>query len=92
MSGTRISLAPIHLILLQIGEPEEHKYKLLVVSSLYDTTAPLGREILLNLIRHLVEGFKLQDTSVVELLKRSVIYFLPQTSKFQNVFDMYNSK
>ncbi|EDX00791.1 carboxypeptidase D isoform X1 [Drosophila yakuba] len=74
-----------------IGEPEEHKYKLLVVSSLYDTTAPLGREILLNLIRHLVEGFKLQDASVVELLQRSVIYFLPQTSKFQNVFDMYNS-
>ncbi|XP_017067490.1 carboxypeptidase D isoform X2 [Drosophila eugracilis] len=73
-----------------IGEPEEHKYKLLVVSSLYDTAAPLGREILLNLIRHLVEGFKLQDASVLDLLKRSVIYFLPQTGKFQDVFNMYN--
>ncbi|KAH8289572.1 hypothetical protein KR054_007280 [Drosophila jambulina] len=73
-----------------IGEPEEHKYKLLVVSSLFDTAAPLGREILLNLVRHLVEGFKLQDASVVQLLQRSVIYFLPQTQKFEQVFDMYN--
>ncbi|KAH8419747.1 hypothetical protein KR009_002001, partial [Drosophila setifemur] len=73
-----------------IGEPEEHKYKLLVVSSLFDTAAPLGREILLNLVRHLTEGYKLQDASVVQLLKRSVIYFLPQTQKFQPVFDMYN--
>ncbi|XP_016971864.1 carboxypeptidase D isoform X1 [Drosophila rhopaloa] len=74
-----------------IGEPDEHKYKLLVVSSLYDTAAPLGREIVLNLVRHLVEGFKLQDASVVDLLKRSVIYFLPQTNKFQDVFNMYNA-
>ncbi|KAH8418923.1 hypothetical protein KR222_004849 [Zaprionus bogoriensis] len=74
-----------------IGEPEEHKYKLLVVSSLHDTTAPLGREILLNLVRHLIEGHKLQDASVVQLLKRSVIYFLPQTEKFEQVFGMYNA-
>ncbi|KAH8345094.1 hypothetical protein KR059_004901, partial [Drosophila kikkawai] len=73
-----------------IGEPEEHKYKLLVMSSLYDTAAPLGRELLLNLVRHLVEGFKLQDAAVVQLLQRSVIYFLPQTQKFQQVFAMYN--
>ncbi|KAH8329837.1 hypothetical protein KR067_002917 [Drosophila pandora] len=73
-----------------IGEPEEQKYKLLVVSSLFDTLAPLGREVLLNLVRHLLEGYKVQDHSVVQLLKRSVIYFLPQTQKFPAVFDMYN--
>jgi len=81
-----------NLFLLQIGEPEEHKYKLLVVSSLFDTAAPLGREIMLNLVRHLVEGFKLQDATVLDLLKRSVIYFLPQTNKFDDVFNMYNAK
>lgn len=63
-----------------------------MVSSLFDTAAPLGRELVLNLVRHLVEGFKLQDVSVVQLLQRSVIYFLPQTQKFQQVFDMYNVK
>ncbi|KAH8261915.1 hypothetical protein KR026_001673, partial [Drosophila bipectinata] len=73
-----------------IGEPEEQKYKLLVVSSLFDTLAPLGRELVLNLVRHLLEGYKVQDHSVVQLLKRSVIYFLPQTQKFPAVFDMYN--
>ncbi|XP_034119415.1 carboxypeptidase D isoform X1 [Drosophila nasuta] len=74
-----------------IGEPEEHKYKLLVMSSLYDTTAPLGREIMLNLVRHLIEGHKLQDSTVVQLLERSVIYFLPQTEKFMSIFSMYNA-
>lgn len=76
----------------QIAEPDEHKYKLLVISSLYDTTAPLAREIILNLVRHLVEGHKLQEASVVQLLERSVIYFLPQTEKFDQVFGMYNTK
>lgn len=63
-----------------------------MVSSLFDTLAPLGREVLLNLVRHLLEGYKVQDHSVVQLLKRSVIYFLPQTQKFPAVFDMYNYK
>lgn len=76
----------------QIAEPDEHKYKLLVISSLYDSTAPLAREIMLNLVRHLIEGHKLQDASVVQLLERSVIYFLPQTEKFSQVFSMYNAK
>lgn len=63
-----------------------------MISSLYDTTAPLAREIMLNLVRHLIEGHKLQDASVVQLLERSVIYFLPQTEKFSQVFSMYNAK
>ncbi|XP_034139680.1 carboxypeptidase D isoform X2 [Drosophila guanche] len=74
-----------------IGEPEEHKYKMLVVSSMYDTAAPLGRELMLNLIRHLVEGYKLQDATVMQVLQRTVIYFLPQTEKFPEVFDLYNT-
>ncbi|EDW78568.2 uncharacterized protein Dwil_GK16509, isoform B [Drosophila willistoni] len=74
-----------------IGEPEEHKFKLLVISSLFDTAAPLGREIMLNLIRHLVEGYKLKDTAVTDLLKHSIIYFLPQTQKFDEVFQIYNA-
>ncbi|EDV92196.1 carboxypeptidase D isoform X2 [Drosophila grimshawi] len=74
-----------------IGEPEEHKYKLLVISSMFDTTAPLGREIMLNLVRHLIEGHKLQDVSVVQLLRRSVIYFLPHMEKFNDIFTMYNA-
>lgn len=47
---------------------------------------------MLNLVRHLIEGHKLQDASVVQLLERSVIYFLPQTEKFSQVFSMYNAK
>ncbi|XP_017852349.1 carboxypeptidase D isoform X2 [Drosophila busckii] len=74
-----------------IAEPEEHKFKLLVVSSLFDTAVPLSREIMLNLVRHLIEGYKLQDATVVQLLKHSVIYFLPQEQQFAQVFNMYNA-
>lgn len=63
-----------------------------MISSLFDTAAPLGREIMLNLVRHLIEGHKLQEASVVQLLQRSVIYFLPQTDKFEEIFRMYNAK
>lgn len=47
---------------------------------------------MLNLVRHLIEGHKLQEASVVQLLERSVIYFLPQTEKFEPIFAMYNAK
>lgn len=47
---------------------------------------------MLNLVRHLIEGHKLQEASVVQLLQRSVIYFLPQMEHFDPIFAMYNAK
>ncbi|XP_030378387.1 carboxypeptidase D isoform X2 [Scaptodrosophila lebanonensis] len=74
-----------------LGAPEEHKYKILILSSMFDTSAPLAREIMLNLVRHLIEGYKLRESWVLQLLQQSVLYFLPQTEKFADVFAMYNA-
>ncbi|XP_004519199.1 carboxypeptidase D isoform X2 [Ceratitis capitata] len=73
-----------------IGEPEESKYKILILSSFFDTTSPLGREITMNIARHIREGYKIRDTSTLNLLQRSVLYLLPLTENFDVIFNMYN--
>ena len=77
---------------MQIGEPEEGKHKILILSSLFDSIAPLGREITLNIVRHIVEGYKIREPEILRLLQRSVLYFLPTTDSFDRVFQLYNEK
>lgn len=76
----------------QNGAPEEQKYKILVLSSFFDASAPLGREITINLIRHLLVGYKLHEPLIQQLLKKSVIYLLPMSHHFDEIFESYNSK
>lgn len=78
--------------LLQIGAPEESKYKILILSSFFDSASPLGREISLNLARHVIEGYKLREPLILKLLQSSILYFLPVTENFDSVFQMYNNK
>ncbi|XP_017489571.1 PREDICTED: carboxypeptidase D isoform X1 [Rhagoletis zephyria] len=73
-----------------IGEPEESKYKILILSSFFDTTSPLGREITMNVARHVLEGYKIRDTGTLNMLQRSVLYLLPLTDNFEVIFKMYN--
>ncbi|XP_037819947.1 carboxypeptidase D isoform X1 [Lucilia sericata] len=74
-----------------IGAPEESKYKILILSSFFDSASPLGREISLNLARHIIEGYKLREPLVLKLLQSSILYFLPVTENFDTVFKMYNN-
>uniref|UniRef100_A0A1I8MWK5 Peptidase M14 domain-containing protein n=1 Tax=Musca domestica TaxID=7370 RepID=A0A1I8MWK5_MUSDO len=69
-----------------IGAPEESKYKILIMSSFFDSASPLGREISMNLIRHVIEGYKLREPLILKLLQTSVLYFLPITENFDAVF------
>ncbi|XP_067635881.1 carboxypeptidase D isoform X2 [Eurosta solidaginis] len=73
-----------------IGEPEESKYKILILSSFFDTTSPLGREITMNIARHVLEGYKIRDTGILKMLQKSVLYLLPLTENFNVIFKMYN--
>nr|XP_036215281.1 carboxypeptidase D isoform X2 [Bactrocera oleae] len=73
-----------------IGEPEEAKYKILILSSFFDSTSPLGREITMNIARHIREGYKIRDTSTLNLLQKSVLYLLPLTDNYDIIFNMYN--
>ncbi|XP_058980289.1 carboxypeptidase D-like isoform X2 [Musca domestica] len=74
-----------------IGAPEESKYKILIMSSFFDSASPLGREISMNLIRHVIEGYKLREPLILKLLQTSVLYFLPITENFDAVFKLYNN-
>lgn len=71
-----------------IGETEESKIHILVLSSLFETS-PLGREMTVNLARHVITAFKTKEPLMIELLKNSVIHFVTLNSKFDQVYDQY---
>lgn len=81
-----------NFFLLQIGAPEENKFKILILSSFFDSVSPLAREISLNLVRHIIEGYKLREPLILKLLQSSILYFLPVTENFDTVFNMFNYK
>jgi carboxypeptidase D len=79
------------LVFFQIGAPEETKYHILVLSSLF-TSAPLGREMTMNLARHVLAGAKGQEPIVTRLLNQTVLHFVPIMSDFEEVLSQYNAK
>lgn len=74
----------------QIGSPIESKLHILVLGSFFDT-APLGRELTLNLARHVVVGYKLQEPPIVRLLNNAVIHFVPFTDNFESTLSQYTN-
>ena len=73
------------MVLLQIGSPEEMKLHVLVLSSLY-ATSPLGREMTMNLARHMIEGRKIQEPPIMKILNNTVFHFLPILEDFEKVY------
>lgn len=57
--------------------------------SFFDSS-PLGRELTVNLARHLVMGYELQEPPIVRLLNNSVFHFVPFTDDFHMIFDQYS--
>lgn len=74
-----------HLMLLflpfefQIGSVDESKLHILIFGSFFDSS-PLGREMTMNLARHVVAGYSLNEPIMVNLLKNTVIHFMPITT------------
>lgn len=60
-----------------------------MLGSFFDT-APLGRELTLNLARHVVAGHKLQEPPIVRLLNNAVIHFVPFTDNFDFTLSQYS--
>ncbi|XP_055923216.1 carboxypeptidase D [Eupeodes corollae] len=75
----------------EIGSPDETKYKILVLSSLFDTTSPMGREMILNLGRHLSEGYRIQEPPILKIFKNSVIHLLPIMENFEKINNIYQN-
>ncbi|KXJ79140.1 hypothetical protein RP20_CCG002230 [Aedes albopictus] len=59
-----------------IGTPEETKLHILVLSSLFQSTA-IGREMVINLARHVLAGYRIPEPSLLKLLKNVVLHFVP---------------
>lgn len=74
----------------QIGSPEETKLHILVLGSFFDTS-PLGRELVINLARHIIAGHVLQEPPYVRLLSNSVLHFVPFTENFEFILGQYSS-
>lgn len=60
----------------------------MILGSFFDT-APLGREFTLNLARHVVVGYKLQEPPIIRLLNNAVIHFVPFTDNFEFTLSQY---
>lgn len=74
----------------QVGSPEEAKLHILILGSLFETS-PLGREMTLNLARHVIEGYNATEPPSIRLLKNAVLHFLPITVDFSSTFQQFTA-
>lgn len=80
---------PSLTVTADLGSPEETKLHILVLGSFFDTS-PLGRELTLNLARHVIAGYTIQEPPYVRLLKNSVFHFVPFTDNFEFILGQYS--
>lgn len=59
-----------------VGSPEETKFHIAIMSSLY-ATQPLGREMLLNFARHIATAYTIGEPKHQRLLNNTVLHFIP---------------
>ncbi|XP_053693015.1 carboxypeptidase D [Sabethes cyaneus] len=59
-----------------IGTPEETKLHILILSSLFQSNT-IGREMVINLARHVLAGYKIPEPGLLKLLKNVVLHFVP---------------
>lgn len=58
------------------------------MGSLFDTS-PLGREMTLNVAKHVIAGYTLQEPPSKRLLQNAVIHFAPFSESFDQVAEQY---
>lgn len=75
----------------ELGAPEETKLHILIMSSVYDTE-PIGRELVMNLARHVLQGYKQREPPVMKLLKNAVLHFVPVMYNFEKVYAQFQAK
>lgn len=68
-----------------IGQAEEKKIHILILSSLFESS-PVGREMVVNLARHVITAYNTKEPLMVDLLKHTVIHFVTVNDNFDNVY------
>lgn len=72
-----------------VGQTEETKVHILILSSLFESS-PVGREMVVNLARHVVAAYNMKEPPMLELMKNAVIHFVTVNENFDKVFAQYN--
>lgn len=72
-----------------IGQSEETKIHVLVLSSLFETS-PVGREIVMNLMRHVVLAFNLKEPPMKEIMENAVFHFVTVNVNFDQVYQQFS--
>lgn len=72
-----------------VGETEETKVHILILSSLFESS-PVGREMVVNLARHVVAAYNTKEPPMLELMRNAVIHFVTVNEKFDRVFVQYS--
>lgn len=72
-----------------IGQAEETKLHIVVLSSLFETS-PVGREMIVNLARHVMAAYNTKEPPMLELMKNAVIHFVTVNENFDRVYEQYS--
>lgn len=62
----------------------------MVIGSFFDTS-PLGRELTLDLAKHIVVGYTLQEPPLIRLLQNAVFHFMPFTENFDSILTQFDA-
>lgn len=73
-----------------IGQSEETKIHILILSSMFETS-PVGREMVVNLARHVITAFNTKEPPMVAMLKNVVIHFVTLNENFDEVYWQYKN-
>uniref|UniRef100_A0A182J566 Peptidase M14 domain-containing protein n=1 Tax=Anopheles atroparvus TaxID=41427 RepID=A0A182J566_ANOAO len=89
--GNEVSMAyPSVKVTDNIGTPEETKLHILIVSSLFQTAA-VGREMVINLARHVLAGYITREPLLIKLLQNAVLHFVPVKNDFVEIVQQYRA-
>lgn len=71
-----------------IGQSEETKIHVLILSSLFESS-PVGREIVMNLMRHVITAYSLKEPSMREVMENAVFHFVTVNVNFNRVHQQF---
>ncbi|CAH1132734.1 unnamed protein product [Ceutorhynchus assimilis] len=75
-----------------VEQSDETKFHIGVIGNLF-ATQPIGREISINLARHLLKGLSFSDPTIVSILSNSVIHIVPAIDKaFEQIWGDFNKE
>lgn len=75
----------------KLGSPEEEKLHILILSSVFDSM-PIGRELVMDLARHMLQGVRQREPLVMKILDNAVLHFVPIRHEFDEVYQQYSKK